>query len=162
MRKAMLILSLCVLSTILLGSCKGEKGKQTDCSSNLHKLWMMQNSYMVKHGGARKAMPSETGPAFWLALCKTDPPLLTDDQLDLLVCSASGEKPRKGFTNYWGPAKNVNMLPDGAVVGCCPPGCHANGVVCALRKSGDVQTINASSADGKRMLSTVTGKSGKD
>ncbi|MHC4607170.1 MAG: DUF2950 family protein [Planctomycetota bacterium] len=113
----------------------------TQCANNLSFLWKMQLNYMVIFGGTMKAMPTETGAAFWLKLTTTGPPLIDADTFDKLVCPGSREKPRAGFCNYRGPASDVNPLGDDGIVGGCEPGHHPDGVINVLFKSGEIVTL---------------------
>jgi hypothetical protein len=88
-------------------SMKGaiERAKETSCANNLSQAWKLQMVYMVQFGGRAKSMPAETGPAFWRALSKTEPPLVDAEVLDVHVCPATSEKPRARFTSYRGPRR---------------------------------------------------------
>ena len=112
--------------------------KETSCANNLRQLWAMQMNYSVVFGGRTKQMPPSTGADFWLALSKTEPPMIEEEVYDIYVCPFSGEKPRAGFTSYRGPAKKVGEIPGAGVVGCCV---HADGSANVLYKSGDVKTL---------------------
>jgi hypothetical protein len=115
--------------------------KVAECGNNLRQLWTLQMVYMSQFGGRLKAMPTATGSSFWLALTKTEPPLLDETELEVLICPFSGQKPRPGFTTYRGPAVNVNKLAADDAVGCCEPGHHPDGSINVLKKNGEVVTV---------------------
>jgi hypothetical protein len=120
------------------------RAKVTMCANNLRQLWTLETFYMSKFGGRMKALPSATGSAFWLALTKTEPPIINETALDVLVCPFSGQKPRNGFTTYRGPIVSANRLAGGDVVGCCEAGHHPDGTINVLKKSGDVVAVGPS------------------
>jgi hypothetical protein len=130
--------------------------KNAGCKNNLRQLWTLQYTYRSQFGGPSKAMPTATGPAFWLTLLKTKPPLLDETELECLVCPLSGKTPKAGFTTYRGPAKPVALLGEDDAVGCCEPGHHPDGTISVLMKSGDVVTVGPGDPVYKRALETTT------
>jgi hypothetical protein len=118
------------------------RAKATSCANNLSQLWRMQCVYMAQFGGRQKKMPSATGGAFWLALSKTEPPLIDESMAEMFICPLSGQPARPGFTSYRGPKRDVSTLAEGDVVGCCEPGCHPGGSINVLLKSGEVIEVN--------------------
>jgi hypothetical protein len=133
------------------------RAKETSCANNLSQLWKLQMVYMAQFGGRAKSMPAETGPAFWLALSKTEPPLIDAEVLEIYVCPATSEKPRAGFTSYRGPAKKVQELREDDVVGCCEPGNHPGGSICVLLKNGSVQVVKPENALYKKAVEGTVG-----
>jgi len=115
-----------------------ERAKITSCANNLSQLWKLQWVYASQFGGPQKKMPSEVGSAFWLALTKTKPPLIDETESDIFMCPLSKMPPRPGATSYRGPRVDVSKLADSDPVGCCEPGCHPNGTINVILKSGDV------------------------
>lgn len=116
------------------------------CANNLRQLWTMQTVYMSQFGGRMKKMPEDIGSAFWIALTKTQPPLIDGAELEVLVCPLTHEKPRAGFTTYRGPPAKVSSLAGDDVVGCCDAGDHPDGSINVLKKSGDVLTVKPGDA----------------
>src|SRR6185503_12362893 len=125
---------------------KEEREKPTDedlkkiasCANNLRQLWTLQTVYMSQFGGRMKRMPADTGPAFWLALTKTVPPLIDATELEVLVCPGTGYKPREGFTSYRGPKVDVRNVAADGPVGACEPGSHPYGRINVLLKTGEI------------------------
>lgn len=113
----------------------------TSCLSNLSQLWKMQFTYMSQFGGRMKRMPDATGREFWLALTKTQPPLIDPTVFDIFLCPASRiEAGNEPVCTYRGPAVNVAKLADGDPVGMCDDESHGEQVV-ILRKSGDTMAV---------------------
>ena len=98
--------------------------KVTSCASNLRQLWTMQYNYMNSHGGRMKAMPSETGSAFWGKLTAVMPPLI--DNEEIFACPVLGQ-PSPGEIQYYGPGIIVSRLATNDVVGCDDPQNHVQG-----------------------------------
>lgn len=95
--------------------------------------------YASQFGGWRTGIICrETGSKFWLALTKTEPPLVDRSNAELLVCPDSGLSPDLERTSYRGPMKPLRLLGDLEVMGCCEPGCHPGDVINVLLRSGDV------------------------
>lgn len=117
------------------------QAKVTSCMNNLSQLWKMQNIYMSQFGGRLKKMPSETGSAFWLALSKTEPPLIDPLNFDIYVCPVVGFPPPGTETSYLGPKQEVGTLKAGDIVGCCAPGNHPDGSITVLMNTGDVLKV---------------------
>lgn len=136
------------------------KVKKAMCADNLRQLWVLETVYMGQFGGRTKSMPSSTGPAFWLALAKTQPALIEEPELGILVCPLSGKKSRPDFTTYRGPAKYIGRLAGDDVVGCCEPGHHPDGTITVLKKNGDVVTVGPEDPVYKRALETTTAETG--
>jgi hypothetical protein len=132
------------------------KVKKAMCGDNLRQLWVLETVYMTQFGGRAKAMPSATGPAFWLALARTQPALIEESELDILVCPLSGKKSRPDFTTYRGPAKLMARLAGDDVVGCCEPGHHPDGTITVLKKNGEVLAVGPDDPVYKRALETTT------
>lgn len=141
LRRAEWIAELRLLHVTVQQSEISRRTAETGCVSNLSQLWKMQHIYMSKFGGRQKLFCKETGKDFWLALTKTNPPLIDSRLLDMFVCPASGEQAGEGVCTYAGPASNVNALGDGDVVGMCDDEAHGDAVVILL-KSSDVQTVS--------------------
>jgi prepilin-type N-terminal cleavage/methylation domain-containing protein len=118
--------------------------KRTGCINHLAQLWKMQHHYMAAFGGAgEKAMPRETGSAFWLRLATTQPPMIDATMEDLFRCPVLSQHRVRGACDYRGPASDVNRFQDGDVVGADAVGNHGaaeGGNV--LLMSGDVQTAS--------------------
>jgi hypothetical protein len=140
------------LATVVLS--RRNPAGEASCADNLRQLWMMENVYMSQFGGRMKSMPKETGKDFWLALTKTEPPLLDPDVQDILVCPASGLQAGKGACSYAGPAQNVGKLAHEDVVGLCDDEGHGDSVI-LLRKSGDVVEMPREGAEHQAALKTT-------
>lgn len=108
------------------------------CAQNLRGLWALQFQYAVRFGGRMKSLPKETGADFWLALMRTEPPLLSPNDLGMLVCPRTRERARPGYTSYRGPSTTIGRIPGGDPVGCCEPDAHPDRSIVVLLKSGDV------------------------
>ncbi len=126
------------LSTVVLA--QRNPAADTSCMNNLSQLWKMAHVYMSQFGGRMKAMPKETGRDFWLALSKTQPPLIDEDALELYVCPVSGLGAKAGVCSYAGPAQTVARAADGDPVGLCDDEGHGDEVI-LLKKSGDVMRV---------------------
>ena len=115
------------------------------CVENLGQLWKMQQAYASRFGGPKKLMVQATGKAFWMGLTTTDPPLVAEDDPSLRCPWTTGQA--SGGTDYWGPAKLVELLGPGDPVGAHSTNLHppkevgTGGFI--LRKSGDVLWIDA-------------------
>jgi hypothetical protein len=132
------------------------KAKEKICADNLRQLWVLETTYMGQFGGRSKSMPDASGPAFWLALTKTQPALLEESELDALVCPLSGKKAKTGFTTYRGPARWLGKLEWDDPVGCCEPGHHPDGTITILKKNGDVVTAGPEDPVYKKAMLTTT------
>jgi hypothetical protein len=143
-----------------------EKGLQAAkvvvCANNLRQLWVLQTWYSTQFGGTKKEMPSATGSAFWIALTKTEPPLLAETELRSLVCPLSGRNPLPGYTTYRGPSISVNKLAGDDVVGCCEPGHHPDGTINVLKKSGEVVAVGPNDALFKKAVDSTSRLSAED
>jgi hypothetical protein len=126
------------LVAVVLGEHK--PGAETQCSNNLSQLWKMQVVYMSQFGGRMKKMPEATGKEFWLALARTEPPLIDETALEIFVCPVSGDPAAKGVCTYAGPAENVAKMGSEDAVGLCEDEGHGD-VVILLLKSGDVDVV---------------------
>src|SRR5262245_50494773 len=82
------------------------------CANNLKELYGLQMSYMVRNKGH---LPGETGGEFWLKLAKISPPLLADEQLEILSCPVSGTGAAPGKVQYRGPVDDANLGGTGPV-----------------------------------------------
>ncbi len=135
-------LGLAVLACALLAACGPSEAKKTLCANNLRELWVSQIQFAKKEAG-RTVLPSATGSAFWLAIqdagAAAKPPL----EADVFVCPLSGKSSGKGVTTYRGPKKDVNALPESAVVGVCA-GIHGDSSLCVLKKDGSVRVVEKS------------------
>lgn len=121
------------------------RARVTSCANNLSQLWKMQNVYMSQFGGRMKGMPTYQGTGFWNALCTTQPPLIDPTVNDIFLCPVKGDGANGDF-EYGGPARPVNRLADGDMVGADLDENHAEGKSDegsgnVLRKSGDVVEI---------------------
>lgn len=144
------------------GRDKQEKhSPELQCANNLSMLWRMQNIYAARYGGPAKLMPAETGPEFWLKLSTgITPPLIDDSTLDVFVCPLSGEKARKGFTNYRGPAgdgNDSNLFGKSDPMACCELGCHADGSITVLYRNSVVAKASPGSPEYVRALQKTLG-----
>jgi hypothetical protein len=126
------------LSTLLLA--QRNPAADASCANNLSQLWKMEFVYMSQFGGRMKAMPKETGKEFWLALSKTQPPLIDETLFEIYICPASGLEPKAGVCSYAGPAQGVARAADNDPVGLCDDEGHGDEVI-LLRKSGDVMMV---------------------
>jgi hypothetical protein len=126
-------------------SSPGDPALIQSCSNNLALLWKAQNVYTNQFGGRSKRMPGETGKDFWLALTKTNPPLLDPRGSDLFTCPASEVRGQPGACSYRGPARNVAEAADSDVIGMCDDEAHGE-VAIILRKSGALAVIQKSDA----------------
>ena len=126
------------------------------CQNNLSQLWKMQHNYMVTFGGSSKAMPRETGGAFWLKLSTITPPLIDGTLMDPVRGSIyecpEAKAVKIGTTTYRGPVADVNTLMDDDFVGCCGPGHHPDGVIVALKKSNEMVILKPADKDYKAAL----------
>ena len=121
------------------------RARVTSCANNLSQMWKMQNVYMSQFGGRMKAMPTVTGTGFWNCLTTTQPPLIDPTVNDLFLCPVLGGS-ASGDYDYGGPAKKINTLADGDMVGADleenhKEGSSDEGSGNVLRKSGDVLEI---------------------
>ena len=123
-----------------------QRAKETSCANTLRTLWNHQQKYAEEFGGPAKKFPDATGGAFWLALAKTDPPLVSENALEVFVCPVRGDDARANFTTYRGPVKKASELKAADPVGCCV---HAGGNVVVLYKSGEVKTLDPEDAAAK-------------
>ncbi len=126
------------LTTLILA--ERNPAADTTCANNLSQLWKMQCVYMSQFGGRMKAMPKETGKDFWLALSKTQPPLIDETILDIYVCPVSGLEAKAGVCSYAGPVQTVSRAAQNDPVGLCDDEGHGDEVI-LLRKSGDVMRV---------------------
>lgn len=123
------------------------------CAGNLRELWMLEMVYMSRFGGPAKRMPKETGSDFWVALTKTQPPLLEPGAGNHLVCprrflgNPAGE-PRA--TSYWGPASDVNALGNDEAVGLCDDPGHGDRPI-VLFKNGSILGIDQKDLDERQI-----------
>jgi prepilin-type N-terminal cleavage/methylation domain-containing protein len=137
------------------------RSKVTQCGNNLSQLWKMEYIYMSQFGGKHKAMPTDSGKAFWKALTTTQPPLIDMTLNDIFMCPVGGAANTPNEPDYYGPATKVAVLMDGDYVGSDAPENHPAessgdpGSGNCLRKSGDVQELN-----GTEFQSVVGGGSG--
>lgn len=145
------------LALLLVGTAPQDE-KKTACMNNLTRLWKHQTDYINQFGGKYKKMPDATGPDFWLALTKTDPPILEEKDCAILVCPLSKDKPKAGFTNYRGPAKKVSELQAGDAVGCCEPGSHPDGTITVLTKDGERHLVGPDDLLYKKAMETTVGR----
>ncbi|HXX92367.1 MAG TPA: type II secretion system protein [Planctomycetota bacterium] len=133
-----------ILAALLLPAISKaiRRARVTSCANNLSQLWKMQNVYMSQFGGRMKSMSTLTGTQFWDALTKTQPPLIDTTMQEIFLCPVKGDSP-VGEYDYNGPAKKVNSLADGDMVGSDDRDSHKEGASDEgsgniLRKSGDV------------------------
>lgn len=116
------------------------------CSSNLKSLWQLQITYTIKYGGRYKQFPTETGSNFWGALLKVSPPLISQDEQEILWCPVKGGS-QPGDIDFFGPAMQVGRLNSSDPVGCDDPTNHSEsgdegGNV--LRRGGDIVELQGS------------------
>ena len=117
------------------------RARVTACANNLSMLWKMQNVYMSRFGGPMKSMPLETGEEFWLALERTQPPLVDPMMREVFLCPVRED----GETcDYRGPAVPVSRLGGSDPVGADKPDNHGGKGGNLLRKSGDVVELDES------------------
>ncbi len=153
-----------ILAALLLPSIARaiHNAKVTSCANNLRQLWTMEMNYSISHGGRMKAMPRETGSAFWQALSTTQPPLIEPSQQEIYLCSVKGDG-NLGDIDYFGPGMPIGKLAGGDPVGCDDPANHAEGSETGsgnvLRKSGDV--MEYPSGDFSNMLNAGSGNAPK-
>jgi hypothetical protein len=133
---------------------QGDEALLTTCQNNLAQLWKLEHVYMSQFGGRAKKMPEATGKEFWLALAKTQPPVIDETVLDVFVCPASGLEAKSGTCSYRGPAVNVSRLADGDAVGMCDDEAHGDGAV-ILRKSGDTVVVSRNEPEYEKALQTT-------
>ncbi|HVE41766.1 MAG TPA: hypothetical protein VNM14_17875 [Planctomycetota bacterium] len=135
--------ALALLACALVAACGPSTAKKTLCANNLRELWVCQIQFAKKEAG-RTVLPSATGSAFWLAIqevgAAANPPL----DADVFVCPLSGKSGGKGVTTYRGPRKDINTLPESAVIGSCS-GIHSDESMCVLKKDGSVRVVEKSS-----------------
>ena len=114
--------------------------RKTACASNLRSLWSTTVAWSAQNG-PYKAMPSETGSAFFLKLQQGPRPFLS--RYEIFICPLSGDAIEAGSTSYRGPRTNVNKMEDKSPVAAdknLPENNHglgAGGNV--LTKLGDVR-----------------------
>jgi hypothetical protein len=108
--------------------------------------------YAQKFGGPERRFPSETGKAFWLKLTQTKPPLIDADQLEVLICPYIESTEGPPSTTYSGPSKDVNVLKDEDVIGCCRHPDHPDGTM-FIRKDGEILMLKGAKAE--RLLEQV-------
>lgn len=130
---------------------------KAECADNLRLLWTLQLTYITQFGGKQRLPPLATGSDFWLALTKTNPPLVDPAEFDLFVCPLSGQKPRAGFTTYRGPVRAINKMNGDDAVGACEPGHHPDGTLTILKKTGDVLTVASTDPQYRKALETTVG-----
>ena len=123
------------------------KWKNEQCSSNLSQLWRTQYNYMCMYGGCMKAMPTDTGPRFWVVLRSTKPALIDSSNEKILRCPARRQPPAVSGTDYRGPRRNVNSYLDSYAVGADLVDNHGAGTGGnVLLKTGYVLKGNVSDA----------------
>jgi|SRR6266850_2499516 len=89
--------------------------RKTACASNLRSLWGSEIAWSAQNGGPYKAMPSETGSAFFLKLQQGPRPFIS--RYEVFFCPLSGDEMGPGRTSYRGPCINVNKAEDKHPVG---------------------------------------------
>jgi hypothetical protein len=129
------------------------QARQSACESNLKQLWLLLGVNSDKAGEGKKVLPKETGKAFWLSLTKTNPPVLTRDHYEVLICPSLIESTSLGTTSYYGPLTDANKLENSDIIGCCADGNHPDGII-ILRKNGDIVLLKGDEA--KAALQHVT------
>lgn len=133
-----------------------EEGKLNRCARNLQELWKLQGMWSQLFGGRRKLLPRTTGREFWLALARSEPPLLElQTEPDETICCTAD--PGADLRTYRGPKQDVNTLDPEAIVGCCPAGKHKDGSIVVLRKSGAVIRVGDPKAVEKALEETLPG-----
>jgi hypothetical protein len=133
---------------------QGDQALLSLCQNNLSQLWKMENVYMSQFGGRMKKMPEATGKEFWLALAKTQPPLIDETMFEMFVCPGSGHEAKAGFCSYRGPAVTVSRLADGDAIGMCDDEAHGDAAV-VLRKSGAAVVVPRNDPEYEKALETT-------
>jgi hypothetical protein len=124
------------------------------CQNHLSQLWKMEWVYASQFGGRMKRMPEATGKEFWLALAKTQPPLIDESSREIFLCVSQTADARPGTCSYRGPAVSVARLADGDAVGLCDDESHQDRAV-VLRKSGEAVIVSRSDPEYERALQTT-------
>jgi hypothetical protein len=94
--------------------------------------------YKAQHGH----FPAARGSEYWLALWKTDPPLIERELQDLLFCPMRGDDPRPGATDYRGPAFPAAQYTDNDPIGADLADNHDEEYgINVIRPAGDVQRV---------------------
>ena len=100
------------------------RAKITACAGNLRQLYRLGTDYGSTHKGE---WPTGKGTALWLSFSKTDPPLLSSDDLEVLGCQVHGGW-EPGQCDYLGPRKPVSQLKPGDALAADKPGNHGEGI----------------------------------
>lgn len=118
-----------------------QEGRAAACASNLRQLYQLGVVYASAHDGH---WPTAKGSAFWLAFTKTAPPLIGQDELEVLLCPVKGE-PEPGHCDYLGPALPFPELQPGDALAADKPGNHGDGRAGnILLKNGSVREFEYS------------------
>ena len=137
------VAAVCILAAIVLSSTRlidGHDHRISMCVNNLSQLHKMMQIYRANH---RDRFPDARGSAFWLALRKTDPPLIDESMIDIYSCPVKAEDPGPSATDYLGPGGPAGRLLPGDPLGADAPGNHDEKEgINVLRMAGDVRRIH--------------------
>ena len=95
--------------------------RRQSCANNLRQLYRLGTTYASTHDGQ---WSDATGSGLWRSFAKTSPPLIDQDDLEVLICPLQTEEPIKGRCDYLGPRKTASPLKPGEALGACTHGRH--------------------------------------
>jgi type II secretory pathway pseudopilin PulG len=131
------IIILALLSAVLLPFiARGLRQARIDtCAQNLRILHRTGLAYATANGG----WPDRTGEDLWKSFARTNPPLLKDEALEVLVCPVLESGCAAGETDYRGPTVPWKELASAAPVAADKPDNHGDDEGgCVLYKDGRV------------------------
>jgi len=111
------------------------------CANNLRQLYQLGITYASAHNGQ---WPAAKGSSLWLEFTKGTPPLIGQDELEVLLCPVKGD-PEIGHCDFLGPSKPASELKPNEALAADRPGNHdddRSGNV--LLKDGSVQEFEFS------------------
>lgn len=114
------------------------EGHRIGCANNLRRLYQLGNIHASTHPGE---WPSLQDGGLWLSFTKSQPPLLAQDDLEVLLCPVKGE-PKVGECDFRSPRLPFTSLAPRDIVAADLPGNHGEdqgGTV--ILKDGSVQEV---------------------
>jgi hypothetical protein len=97
-----------------------QAARRISCANNLRQLYALGVSYSSQHQGDWPAAGEE---GLWLSFTRTEPPLIAQDELEVLLCPVKGE-PETGSCDYRGPRIPVRSLKKGDILSADKRGNH--------------------------------------
>ncbi len=92
--------------------------RKKSCACNLRQIYQVGVTYASSHQGR---WPAATGSALWQSFTKTSPPLLSAEDLEVLLCPVKGDS-ILGDCDYLGPRQPASSLKGGDALGACTHG----------------------------------------